>query len=172
MCVSSCFAIFRHPNRREFGSQSLGPKVSVSHPPSKSGIRPQALPQHGKPHEIPRKCRYGSNGPCHRIGQPKPGPIPKVLWPRSGAIRPTRDPALPQHGKPREIPSKCPIAVRPSCPGMAQMALCHRIGQPKPLPASGRDSAQVSITWVFDLELSTLLGESRPGHYLFRTVDS
>ena len=154
-------------------------------------------------------AQAGAHPSIEPAGQPDsrqssglPGPLPSILARFLARTRPAGDrmsemgaegamvrSRLPQHEKPREIPSgtgnpgsdrpasgrdsaQVSITVRPSCPGMAQMALCHRIGQPKPLPASGRDSAQVSITWVFDLELSTLLGESRPGHYLFRTVDS
>ena len=49
-----------------------------------------------------------------QVSDPLAGPL---------AIRPTRDPALPQHGKPREIPSKCRSLSDPAVPGWLKWPL-------------------------------------------------
>ena len=124
------------------------------------------LPQHEKPREIP-----------------------------SGTGNPGSDRSLPQH----EIPSKDGVAVPPGsdrslrgqCPTVWQGSFDssrdsrHRSafatgwpgiavppGSDRSLPQHRKFFRFPVAPWVFDLELSTLLGESRPGHYLFRTVDS
>ena len=114
---------------------------------------------------------------------------------RFPAVPPGSARSLPRH----EIPSKDGVAVPPGparslrgqCPILWQGSFDssrdsrHRsafatgwpgIAVP---PGSARSLPQHRIffrfpvaPWVFDLELSTLLGESRPGHYLFRTVNS
>ena len=102
---------------------------------------------------------------------------------------------LPQH----EIPSKDGVAVPPGparslrgqCPILWQGSFDssrdsrHRSafatgwpgiavppGSARSLPQHRNFFRFPVAPWVFDLELSTLLGESRPGHYLFRTVTS
>ena len=124
---------------------------------------------------------------------------PGCLSTRNGARFPAVPPgsarSLPRH----EIPSKDGVAVPPGsarplrgqCPILWQGSFDssrdsrHRSafatgwpgiavppGSARSLPQHRNFFRFPVAPWVFDLELSTLLGESRPGHYLFRTVTS